>query len=308
MLLQVASNFVEGVDKAFFIIMGIGVIFLVGLTTLMLVFVFKYNKKKHPKAVQVKERMILEVTWTAIPLLIVGFMFYYGYIAFMPMRNAPDDAIQVTAVGKMWEWNFIYANGKESKKLVVPFNKAVNLKLISLDVVHSLYIPAYRIKEDMVKGEEGFMWFIPTQKGRFDILCAEYCGVRHSYMSSEVDVIDEDKFNLWLTIIDKKSNKEELPGFLVLKNNACTGCHSLDGTKLVGPSFKGLYGRSEIVLTNDVERNIKVDEEYIKASIVNPDIDVVKDYNKGLMKSYQTVLKDEEIQQIIEYFKTPDEK
>ncbi|MBI5542025.1 MAG: cytochrome c oxidase subunit II [Bacteroidia bacterium] len=308
MLLQVASNFVEGVDKAFFIIMGIGVFFIVGLTSLMLIFVFKYNKKKHPQAVQVKERTMLEVVWTVIPLIIVGFMFYYGYIAFIPMREAPKDALQITAVGKMWEWNFIYENGKESKKLVVPFNKAVNLKLVSVDVVHSIYIPAYRIKEDMVKGEPNFMWFIPTQKGRFDIFCAEYCGVRHSYMSSEVNVIDEDKFNLWLSIIEKKSKKEELPGFLVIKNNACTGCHSLDGTKLVGPSFKGLYGRDVTVVTNDVERNVKSDDEYIKNSILNPDNDVVKGYNKGLMKSYQSILKEEEIQQIIEYFKTPDEK
>ncbi len=308
MLLQVASNFVEGVDKAFFVIMGIGVFFLVGLTTLMLVFVFKYNKKKHPVALQIKEKTYLEVIWTVIPLIIVGFMFYYGYVAFMPMREAPKDALQITAVGKMWEWNFIYANGKESKKLVVPFNKAVNLKLVSLDVVHSLYIPAYRIKEDVVKGEPDFMWFIPSQKGRFDIFCAEYCGLRHSYMSSEVEVIDEAKFNLWLSIIEKKSNKEEFPGFLVLKNNACTGCHSLDGSRLVGPSFKGLYGRDEVVLTNDAERNQKVDDAYIKNSILNPDADVVKGFNKGLMKSYQTVLKEEEIQQIIEYFKTPDEK
>jgi len=302
-----ASNFVEASNKAFYVIMGIGFLFLIGLTFTMLYFVFRYNKKKHPQAVQVVEKPIVEITWIVIPFIIVILMFYYGYIAFKPMREAPKDAFVITTIGKMWEWNFIYPNGKESKKLIVPLNKPIKLKLISKDVVHSLYIPAFRIKEDMVKGEEDFMWFIPTQLGRFDIFCAEYCGVRHSYMTSEVDVITNEKFEKWLSIVDKKTGKEQLKGLKIINDNACTGCHSLDGSIIVGPSFKGLYGTEKIVITNGKEHKVKVDDEYIKNSIINPESDIVKDFQPA-MGSYKDVLTDDDIKQIIEYLKTPDDK
>lgn len=302
-----ASNFVEGSNRAFYIIMGIGFFFLIGLTTTMLYFSYRYNKKRNPVATQIVEKPILEITWIVIPLIIVLFMFYYGYIAFKPMREAPSDAYQITTIGKMWEWNFIYPNGKESKKLVVPLNKPIKLKLISLDVVHSIYIPAFRIKEDMVKGEPDFMWFVPTQLGRFDIFCAEYCGVRHSYMTSEVNVISQADFDKWVSVVEKKSKKDELKGLQIIKDNACTGCHSIDGSKIVGPSFKNLYGTSRIVITDNTERTVKADDEYIKTSIIDPNKDVVKDFPPA-MKSYKDVLKDEDIKQIIEYLKTPDDK
>lgn len=303
-----ASNFVEGVDKAFFIIIGIDVFFLVGLTLTMLFFVFKYNKKKHPKAVQVKERVSLEIAWIVIPLILVLLMFYYGYIAYKPQREAPENALNVKAIGKMWEFSFEYANGKESKTLIVPYNKPIKLNLFSQDIVHSFYVPAFRIKEDMVPGlKDNFMWFIPTELGKFDILCAEYCGVRHSYMMSTVEVIPEEEYNAWVAKVEKKSVKQEMKGFEILKNNACTGCHSSDGSKLVGPTFKGLYGSERTVVTDGVERTITVDEEYIKTSILNPDKDVVKGFNTGLMRPYNEVLKEEDIKEIIEYFKVPDE-
>lgn len=304
-----ASNFVEGVDKAFFIIMGIGAFFLVGLTALMVIFVIKYNKKRHPNAVQIKEYLSLEIAWVIIPLIIVMFMFYYGYIAYKPMREAPADALNIKAIAKMWDFSFEYANGKESNTLIVPFNKPVKLNLFSRDIVHSFYVPAFRIKEDMVPGlKDNFMWFIPTELGKFDIMCAEYCGVRHSYMMSTVEVIPEDEYNAWVAKVEKKSVKQEMKGFDILKNNACTGCHSTDGSTLVGPSFKGLYGSEETVISSDgKEIKIKVDEEYIKNSILNPDKEIAKGFSKGLMRSYSEVLKEEDIKDIIEYLKTPDE-
>ncbi|OFX58677.1 MAG: cytochrome c oxidase subunit II [Bacteroidetes bacterium GWA2_30_7] len=304
-----ASNFVEGVDKTFFIIIGIGALFLIGLTMLMLIFMIKYNKKRHPIAVQVKERMSLELTWVIIPLIIVLLMFYYGYIAYKPMREVPEGALNIKAIAKMWDFSFEYENGKESNTLVVPFNKPIKLNLFSKDIVHSFYVPAFRIKEDMVPGlKDNFMWFIPTELGKFDIMCAEYCGVRHSYMMSSVEVIPEAEYNSWITQIKKKSMKEEMKGFEILKNNACTGCHSTDGSKLVGPTFKEMFGSDVTVITEDgKEQTVKIDEEYIKNSILTPDKQVVKGFNKGLMRPYNEILKDEDIKEIIEYFKTPDE-
>jgi len=200
----------------------------------------------------------------------------------------------------MWSWNFEYANGKTSDTLVIPKDKAVVLNLVSRDVVHSFYVPAFRVKEDVVPGVNNRMWFIGQELGAYNILCAEYCGDRHSYMISKLHVIPENDYNAWCKI----TTSNEHPGLQVLKKNACTSCHSLDGSKLVGPSFKGVWGRNESVITAGQEREITVDKAYVKASINEPNADVVKDYNPGLMISYKDLVSEEEAEMIIEYLKT----
>jgi len=297
-----ASNFVEGVDLAFKVIFGISIFFLVGITAVMVYFVLRYRRSKHPKAVQIKDNNILEITWTVVPLLLVLLMFYYGYIAFTPQRIVPKDAMPVKVISKMWSWSFEYQGGKESDILVVPLNKPVNLILTSLDVIHSLYIPAFRIKEDCVPGKENYMWFIGQQEGEYEILCAEYCGLRHSYIESKVKVVSEADFQKWLKELPVKAAEPE--GLTILKKNACTGCHSLDGTKLVSSSFKGLYGKTETVITDGMERQVVVDDAYIITSIYEPDKDLSKGYPKGLMKTYKGLINDEEMNKIIEYLKT----
>ena len=298
-----ASNLAHGVDYAFYFIIGIDLIFLIGLTAAMLFFVFKYSRKKHPKAEQIKENMWLEVIWTGIPLILVLAMFYVGYYEYKPLRVVPKDAIKITAIGKMWSWTFIYPNGKESDKLYVPYNKSVVLNLESKDVIHSLSIPAFRIKEDVVPGKTNFLWFIPTIKDTFDVFCTAYCGVRHSSMLSQVIVVDNDKYEAWVSQVEKKSEVAELPGLKVLQNNACLGCHSLEAMTLVGPSFKDLFGSKRTVLTNGAERSITVDEEYITNSVLDPGKDVAKGFTNGIMQSYKTVLKDQDIKDIVAYFK-----
>ena len=297
-----ASNFVEGVDLAFKIIFGISLFFLVGITTVMLYFVFHYNRKRHPQAVQIKDNNILEITWITIPIILVLLMFYYGYVAFSPMRNAPKDAIPVTVIARMWNWTFEYEGGKQSPDLVVPLNKAVRLNLHSEDVIHSLYIPAFRIKEDVVPGKNNFMWFIAQQPGEYDILCTVYCGLRHSYMEAKAKVVPEADYLAWLKALPAKTSEPE--GLTILKKNACTGCHSIDGTKIVSASFKGLYGTTEKVVTNGKERSVMVDDAYIKTSVYDPDKDVVVGYQKGIMKTYKGIVSDDDLKKITEYLQS----
>lgn len=297
-----ASNFVEGVDLAFKVIFGIGIFFLIGITTVMLYFVYRYRRSKHPKAEQIRDNNVLEVTWTVIPLILVLLMFYYGYVAFSPMRNVPKDAYEVTVIGKMWTWTFEYPGGKQSPDLVVPLNKPIKCNLRSDDVIHSLYIPAFRIKEDVVPGKNNYLWFRPEQLGEYDILCTVYCGVRHSYMEAKVKVVSDSEFSNWLAALPDRSSEPE--GLTILKKNACTGCHSLDGSKLVSSSFKGLYGKVVKVITNGAERNITVDDQYIKNSIYDPNKDLVVGYQKGIMKTYTGIVKEDELPKIIEYLKT----
>jgi cytochrome c oxidase subunit 2 len=297
-----ASNFVEGVDLAFKIIFGISLFFLVGITTVMLYFVYRYDRKRHPKAVQIKDNNILEITWITIPLILVILMFYYGYVAFSPMRNVPKDAIPIKVIGKMWSWTFEYEGGKQSADLVVPLNKAVKLNLYSPDVIHSLYIPAFRIKEDVVPGKDNYMWFIAQQPGTYDILCTVYCGLRHSYMEAKAKVVPEAEYLAWLKALPEKSI--EPAGLVILKKNACTGCHSIDGSKIVSTSFKGLYGKSEKIITDGKERSITVDDQYLKTSVYDPDKDLVVGYQKGIMKTYKGIVTEDEMTKIIDYLKS----
>jgi cytochrome c oxidase subunit 2 len=296
-----ASNFVTGVDTTFAIILGASVFFLVAITAVMIYFVIRYNKKRNPKSVDIHENRKLEIIWTAIPTLLVLVMFYFGWTGYRPMRSIPKDAIHIKAYGQMWSWQFEYANGKSSDTLVVPLNKAVALDLISRDVVHSLYIPAFRIKEDVVPGDHNKMWFIGQKEGDFNIFCAEYCGDRHSYMLSKVVVVPENEYTAWYN--DTTASADH-PGLAVLKKNACVSCHSLDGTRIVGPSFKGIWGHEVTVITDGKERNVVVDEDYVKRSVQDPNADVVKGFNPGLMISYKDILSEDDIKNIIEYLKT----
>jgi len=296
-----ASNFVQGVDLTFIIILGISVFFLVGITAVMIYFVIRYSRKRNPKATNIEGNTKLEIIWTVIPLILVLIMFYFGWIGYRPMRKVPEGAIPVKATGQMWSWSFEYENGKRSAELVVPYNKPVKLDLFSLDVIHSLYIPAFRIKEDVVPGKNNYLWFTAQQLGEFDLFCAEYCGDRHSYMLSKVKVIPEADYEKWLAQSDIPA--DEPPGLTLIKRNGCVACHSLDGIKIVGPSFKGIYGHEVEVVTNGQDRTITVDDEYIKRSIQEPNADVVKGFNPGLMISYKELVPEEDIQKIIDYIK-----
>jgi cytochrome c oxidase subunit 2 len=147
-----ASNFVKGVDTAFLVILGISFLFLIGLTVVMLVFVFKYNNKRNPVATQIEGSVKLEILWTVIPFLITMLMFYYGWAGWKPMTKAPKDSLEVTVYGRMWNFNYQYQNGLRTDTLFLPVNKPVKLNLVAEDVLHSLYIPAFRVKQDMVPG------------------------------------------------------------------------------------------------------------------------------------------------------------
>jgi cytochrome c oxidase subunit II len=303
-----ASNFVTGVDKAFFVILGISFVFLIGLTFTMLYFIYKYNNKKNPHATQIKGSTKLEIIWTVIPTILVLIMFYYGWAGWAPMKTAPKDSFHIKVTGRMWNYTFEYENGKKTDTLFVPMNKPVKLSLISLDVIHGFYIPAFRIKEDVVPGREKMAWFVAQKEGLFELFCSEYCGMNHSYMYTYIKAMPEQKFNAWYVDTTKHVevavDSPTASGKRIMKNIGCFACHTVDGTKLVGPSFKGVYGSKQIVITGREEHEVTADDEYIKRSVYDPNADVVKGFNKGLMLSYTGQLSEADVKQITEYLKT----
>jgi len=298
-----SSSFVEGVDFAFFIIIGISLIFLIGITFGMIYFSVKYNKKKHPKAKPTKESAKLEVIWTVVPTLLVLAMFYYGWVGYRPMRQIPKNSIPIKATGKMWSWSFEYENGKWDSLLYVPINKPVKLDLFSPDVIHSLYIPAFRIKEDVVPGIANQMWFQAEKLGKFDIFCAEYCGEKHSYMLSKVVVLSEEDYNTWYNTKQVLA-EGMMPGEMVMKKQGCFACHSTDGSRLVGPSFKGVFDSMRKVVVDGETKEVKADETYLINSIRKPNSEIVESYPKGVMIEYKDQISDEELQQLIDYIKS----
>ena len=308
-----ASNYVSTFNTAFYFIAGISLILLTGLTFIMLYFVFRYNRKKNKIATQIEGNTLLEFAWTVVPILLALAMFYFGWEGWKPMNKPPRDAMSITSVARMWNFSFVYDNGKQSPDLIVPVNTPVKIKLISLDVIHSLFIPAFRIKSDMVPGREKIMWFLPQSVGEYDLFCAEYCGLRHSYMNAIVKVLAKDKFTAWYadTSAVIKVAEGSVPGsegLAIMKAQGCNACHSTDGSKIVGPSYLNLFGKQEIVLRDGKEVPVIVDEEYIKKAISDPNSEIVKGYPRGLMQSYKGKLSDTDVSKIIEYLKTLNEK
>jgi cytochrome c oxidase subunit 2 len=303
-----ASNLAEAVDKAFIFIFSVAAFFIIGISAFMIYTVIKFNRKKGKEAMQFTGSNTLEAIWTIIPLIIVLIMFYIGWKGFAPMRKVPADAMKITAIGRMWKWEFDYGNGKLYDTLIIPLNKPVKLELFSNDVNHSLFIPAFRVKEDVVPGYENYLWFTPLYLGEYDILCTEYCGLLHSSMITKAKVISETEFDNWLATLEARGNLPEPEGLAIMKANSCLGCHSMDGSKLVGPSFKNLFEQNKTVITNGKETTIAVDDEYLRTSITEPNKDLVKGFNKGLMQSYASVIKEEDIQKIVDYLNTLNEK
>ena len=207
-----ASNFSHNVDAVFLFTLVVSVFFLVLITGAMIYFVIKYSRKKNPKATNFHGNIGLEITWTVIPTILVLIMFWYGWVGYYDMSDVPKDALTVDVTAQMWKWGFKYENGKTADSLYVPVNKAIKLNLTSLDVTHAFYIPAFRIKKDVYPNQSRVVWFKAEEIGKYDIACAEYCGLNHSYMYNKVNVISEQDFSTWL-------NKKEMSDSSVVNDS-----------------------------------------------------------------------------------------
>ena len=193
-----ASNFSHDVDFIFLFSLIVSIFFLVLITVSMVYFVIKYNRKRNPKATNVHSSIVLEITWTVIPTILVLIMFWYGWMGYSDMSEAPKDSLNINVTAQMWKWTFKYENGKTADSLYVPVNKAIKLNLTSLDVNHAFYIPKFRIKKDVYPNQQRTVWFKAEEIGKFDIACAEYCGLNHSYMYNKINVLSESDFSKWL--------------------------------------------------------------------------------------------------------------
>ncbi|MFT5232621.1 MAG: cytochrome c oxidase subunit 2 [Candidatus Krumholzibacteriia bacterium] len=292
-----ASSYAGLVDNAFIFILGTSVLLLIGVTFTMIYFVVKYRRSKNPNPAQIEGSVTLETLWTVLPTILVLVMFYYGWSGFKVMRDIPEDALEVTVHAQKWAWAFEYPDGRKTTELIVPTDRSVSLHLESSDVIHSFFVPAFRMKEDCVPGRHNVAWFRSIRDGEYNIFCAEYCGELHSKMLGIVKSIPQAEFDEWYG-----SEIEIASGTALLAQKGCIACHSLDGSSLIGPTFKGVYGRIENVMTDGKLREITVDDEYIRKSILEPNADIVEGY-QPVMPPQGNLVNADEIEAIIEALK-----
>ncbi|MEX2214733.1 MAG: cytochrome c oxidase subunit II [Phycisphaeraceae bacterium] len=303
-----ASSTVAGeVDSLFYFILWICVVMFLLILALMILFIAKYRQRPGYTPVRSPSHSTaLELTWTVIPTIVVMVIFYAGFKGYLNMATPPPNAYEIQVYATKWSWEFTYPTGYPStNELRVPLNRPVRLVMQSGDVIHSLYIPAFRVKKDCVPGRFNHMWFQATELGEFDLYCAEYCGQNHSTMLAKVIVQEPTVFSKWLEdagdVLKGKTPVEA--GKYLYNARKCSDCHSLDGRKLAGPSFKGLFGSSHPLRDGT---SVTVDENYIRDSILYPAKQVVAGYD-NVMPSFQGRLKDDEIAAIIAFIKSLNE-
>ena len=300
------STVAADTDALFGFIHATSFIFLVLIVVAIVGFSIIYRRRsEHDTTPVITHNAKLEITWSVIPFILVMIVFGWGFRGYLNLRTAPPDAYEVRAIGKSWLWEFHYENGTVSVgELHVPVDRPVKLVMNSTDVIHSFYVPDYRIKRDVLPGRYSSVWFEATETGESRVFCTEYCGTAHSDMMAKVVVHEEEEFNNWLAtanVQDSNLPPAELGAELVVRN-ACSTCHSNDGSERQGPSFAGLFGKTE---TLEDGSTVTVDENYIRSSILRPNVQIVAGY-QPVMPPYEGTLDDNQINAIIAYIKTLD--
>jgi len=289
----------DAVDPVFWFILGISAVMLVGITATMIYFVIRYRRSRCPEPTSQNDgNLTLEIIWIVVPTIIVMAMFYFGWAGYLALRNVPEGAMEVTATARMWSWDFEYANGKHSDRLFVPVGKPVKVKLVSVDVLHAFFVPAFRIKRDTVPNMENYVWFVADEEGSYDIFCAEYCGAAHADMISTVEAVPPAEFEEWLAGMGGAEKTEK--GRSLLAQHGCLGCHSLDGAPLVGPTFKGIGDREVTVITGGEEKTITSDRTYVERSITAPGEAVVKGF-PPVMPAYGGKIPENDLEEMVGY-------
>lgn len=271
----------------------------------MIFFVWKYRRKtNNDKTAYITHNTFLEFLWSFIPLVIFLGVFGWGWYIYHDMREMPKDALEVHVFGKQWAWEFEYKSGvKTGNLIVVPVNKDVKLIMTSKDVIHSFYIPSFRIKQDVVPGRYTALWFHADKLGEFHVFCAEFCGTQHSGMLATLKVVTQAEYDAWL---EEESQVGTLPlaqrGAKLFQSKACSSCHSTaDASTKVGPSLFKKFGTME---HEEDMADVLVDENYVRESILTPNAKIVKGFPKGVMPTFQGQLSETELNALIEYIKT----
>jgi cytochrome c oxidase subunit 2 len=298
------STTAGSVDGLFYLILWISVFFFVLIVGLMVLFVILYRRRSEGSTPRksATHNTLLEITWSVIPLGIVILIFYLGFVGYMDMRLPPREAYEIDVVARQWSWQFKYTNGFTDSILHVPADQPVRLIMRSEDVIHSLSIPDFRVKMDLVPGRYTKTWFHAKHAGEHALYCTEYCGTGHSDMTTLVKVYKRGTFEQELERLNMgvAAMTPAERGQRLYVNEGCSQCHSIDGTEKTGPSFKGIWGQTH-QFTNAAPTI--VDENYIRESIIDPSAKILAG-REDKMNSFQGKFTDEELGYLIKFIQS----
>lgn len=325
------NDIAKSVDQIYGFLIISSVISFILVVGGMIYFVFKYKRTSpDQKSAYITHNHTAEFLWSFIPFVIFMFVFAWGWIVYDEMRTFPDNSLEVHVFAKKWDWKFVYKNGKEvvngldennqmmPATMVVPIGRPVKLIMASTKinptgddpsdrpVLHSFFIPSMRVKQDVVPGRYTALWFKADKAGTYQVFCTEFCGGGHSAMRGLIKAVSPEEFDVWLSGEEAGAGVKELSladkGKVLYQQRACIGCHSLDGSAMTGPTWKGAFGKQHTMADGS---SVAVDENYLRESILNPNAKVVKGYGPpSTMPAYAGQLSDEEIGQLIEFIKT----
>jgi cytochrome c oxidase subunit II len=295
-----ASTMAARVDALYFFLLAVAAFFSLLIAGLIVFYAVKYRRRA-PDSVgsRVAGGLALEIAWTVIPFLITIVMFVWGASVFFAMSRPPDETLNIYVVGKQWMWKFQHLDGqREIDELHVPVGRAVKLIMTSEDVIHDVFIPAFRVKADVLPGRYTNIWFQATKPGRYRLFCAEYCGTRHSGMTGDVVVMDPTDYQAWLSGGAGEGSLASA-GEKLFADLACNTCHRPDSQGR-GPVLEGLFGKT---ITTQSGENVLFDEAYIRESILNPTAKVAAGF-QPIMPTFQGLVSEEQLLQLIEYVKS----
>jgi cytochrome c oxidase subunit II len=294
-----ASNWAPGVDGVY--------IFLILVSAVMCILIFgavgilsvKYRRKPGVQPTPIEGSHLLEITWSVLPMFFFFAFFLWGAIIYFHERTPPQGATEVYVVAKQWMWKIEHPEGqREINTLHVPLGKDVKLIMTSMDVIHSFYIPAFRIKQDVLPGRYSFLWFRATQVGTYHLFCAEYCGTQHSGMIGSIIVQSPSEYQSWLNGGSSNTPRAQT-GEKAFAELGCVTCHRSDAQGR-GPVLVGIYGKP---VSLEDGRTVVADENYVRESILDPGAKIVAGY-KPVMPTFQGIISEEQLAALVAYVKS----
>jgi cytochrome c oxidase subunit 2 len=294
-----ASTLAPRVDGLFFFLCAVSIFFSSLICILIIAFVLKYRRRSDSeRPPNIHGNVALEVIWIGVPLFLVCIMFIWGAALFINNSRPPANAMEISVVGKQWMWKLQHPDGqREIDELHIPVGQPIKLIMTSQDVIHDFFIPAFRVKMDVLPGRYTTEWFTASKPGEYHIFCSQYCGTNHAQMVGKVVVLEPDKYQAWLAgaVVDQTP---VAAGQQLFAQYSCITCHSQQA-----PTMANLYGSQVRVWEDGVLKTVTADENYLRESIVNPSRKVVEGF-QPLMPNYQPVLSEEQINELVAYIKT----
>ncbi len=294
-----ASAGAGNVDALYIFLILLSGFMSIAIFTMIIVFALRYRRQPGRVAEQIEGSTALEITWSVVPLGIFMVIFVWGAFIFFQERTPPRDATEIYVVAKQWMWKLEHVEGqREINELHVPVGRDVKMIMTSQDVIHSFYVPAFRIKQDVLPGRYTTAWFRATKPGVYHLFCAEYCGSQHSGMIGQVVVMEPAQYQAWLSG-GNTSGSLASNGESIFQQLGCVTCHRSD-TQGRGPNLVGIFGKP--VQLED-GRTVVADENYVRESILSPSAKVVKGF-KPIMPVFQGLVSEEQLTELVAYVKS----